>query len=170
MLPSMPSMQYQIPAIRNGLEKCPSISDIRDQCSTPINLQEMWSKVPNVWYRCPKTNKPEVCSENLLKLSAMIGSAVAVSGVAGYYYFFPSVGFSGTGPAAKSFAAAWQSTIGNVSPGSIFSACQSLSMTGTGALVAGGASAGLALLASAVAAKQLDWCTCQYDMQQNNLK
>lgn len=118
---------------------------------------------PNVWYRCPKTNKPEVCSENLWKLRGMIGGTVVVSGVAGYY-LLPSIGFSAIGPDPGSFAAACQSTIGNVPAGSLFSVCQSLGMTGT--LVIGGTAAGLALLASAVAANKLDWCTCQHDMQQ----
>lgn len=112
MLPSIPNaLQYQLPTITNGLEMCPSISDIRNQFPTSINLKDMeWLTMPkNVWYRCPTTNKLEVCPKELLKVSVMIGGAVVVVGVAGYYVF-PLLGFGSTGPVAKTFAASWHET------------------------------------------------------------
>lgn len=165
----IPSFLRKTPAIpENFLEICPSISDIQKRLPTVEHLKAINVTLPNVWYRCPQTNKPEVCPENLLRLSAMIGSAVVVGGVAGYY-ILPAVGFSPMGPDPGSLAATYQSTVGNVTAGSLFSNCQSLAMTSTGVIKIGATAAGLSFLASMVAQNRLDWCTCQYDEQQTKL-
>lgn len=165
----LPDFFKKAPPISDVLGKCPSLSDIQKHLPTITNLKEISVAVPNLWYRCPKTNKPEVCAENLWKLRAIVGGTAVVGGVAGYY-ILPAVGFSPIGPDPATLAASWQSSIGIVPAGSMFSICQSLGMTGTGALMIGTTTGGLALLASAVAAKNLDWCTCQYDMQQTEPK
>lgn len=162
----IPSFLRKKPAIpENFLEICPSISDVQKRLPTVAQLKQLTASVPNVWYRCPNTNKPEVCPENLLKLSAMIGSAAIVGGVAGYY-ILPAIGFSPIGPDPGSVAAYSQSIYGNVASGSLFSTCQSLAMTSTGAIKVGAVAAGLTFLASMVAQRRLDWCTCQYEEQQ----
>lgn len=161
----IPNFLKKAPTIPEVLEKCPSLSDMKKQIPTLTSLKEITGAVPSLWYKCPETNKPEVCSENLWKLRSIVGGTVVASGVAAYY-ILPSLGFSAIGPDPGSFAAAWQSSIGIVPAGSMFAITQSLGMTGTGALVIGGTSAGLTLLAGLVAANKLDWCTCQYDKQQ----
>lgn len=163
----LPGFLRKTPAMpENLLEICPSISEIPNRLPTLAQLKEIEVKLPNVWYRCPKTNKPEVCPENLLKLGVMVGGAAAAGGIAGYY-FLPAIGFSPIGPDPGSLAAAYQSKVGNVSAGSMFAYLQSLAMTGTGVIKIGTTTAGLTFLASMVAQKRLDWCTCQYDEQKS---
>lgn len=165
----LPNFLKTRPAIPDVLEKCPSLSDMQKHLPTISDLKDISAKVPNLWYRCPNTNKPEVCSENLWKIRAIVGGAAVAGGVAGYY-ILPTLGFGAIGPDPGTVAASWQSSIGVVPAGSWFSLCQSLGMTGTGTLMMGGTAAGLTLLAGAVASKKLDWCTCQYDMEQNKSK
>lgn len=150
-------------------DKFPSLSDIQKHCPTITNLKDISIAVPNLWYRCPETNKPEICSENLWKLRAICGGTVAVGGAVGYY-LLPTVGFSPIGPDPGTYAAAWQSSIGVVPAKSLFAICQSLGMTGTGVVIIGSTTAALTFLAGLVAANKLDWCTCQFDMQQKKLK
>lgn len=157
------ALPYQIPVKKNDLENLlVPMSNVPIGGPPPIDLMDWWPKMPNIWYRCPKTNKPEVCPENLLKLSAMIGGTVLVCGVAGYYSF-SAFGFATAGIRANSFATVWQSIIGNVPADSLFAILQSLGMTGNGAAVIGATTAGLTFLVSLVVANRLDWCTCQYD-------
>lgn len=128
-------------------------------------MKELSSLIPTVWTKCPETgDKPEVCKENLLKLRAILGGATVVSGVAGYY-LLPSLGFGVIGPDPGSIAASTKSSIGIVKSGSLFSICQSLGMTGAGAIMISGTAASLTLLAGAVASNKLDWCTCQKKLE-----
>lgn len=95
----------------------------------------------------------------------MIGTASAIGGVLGYYYVFLLLGFSPIGPDRMPVASYCQSKIGIVSAKSLFSICQSLSMTLNGSLSIATSMSGLTILAGMATAEQLDWCTCQYDMQ-----
>lgn len=112
--------------------------------------------------RCEITNKPEVCDANLWKIRSWCFAATLGSGYLGAKAI-PLMGFDATGVIPNSTAAAWQSSIGSVAAGSLFSILQSLGATGTGVLLTGSVSAGLPLLVGLVAEKKLDWCTCQYD-------
>lgn len=123
---------------------------------------DVYERLPAVWERCPVTKKIEICPANLWKLRAMVGVGAFGVGYAGSYAL-PFWGFDPTGVTANSLAAGWQATIGNVAAGSTFASWQSLGATGTGALLFGGATGGLTLLAGLVAGKKLDWCACQYE-------
>lgn len=114
--------------------------------------------------RCPISNKPEVCAANVWKLRSWFAAGAIGSGVLGAKAV-PLVGFSVKGVVPNSVAAVWQSTIGNVAAGSLFSILQSLGATGIGVLLTGSISAVLALLGGLVTEKRLDWCTCQYDKE-----
>lgn len=165
----LPHIFNKTPAIPNILEKCPSLSEMKKHLPTITTLKELANAIPTVWTKCPNTNKPEVCEENLWKLRAIVGGTTVAGGVAGYY-LLPAIGFSAIGPDPGSTAAAWQSSIGIVKSGSLFSICQSVGMSGTGVVLLGGTAASLTLLAGAVTAKKLDWCTCQYDMRKDKSK
>lgn len=116
-----------------------------------------------MWDICPNTNKPEVNTANLWKLRAIVGGtafgAVIVAGKVVPWI----IGFDMGGILPNSIAAWWQSSLGNVAANSVFAKLTSLTMTGKGLLLFGGTGGGLALLAGLVAAKKLDWCTCEYD-------
>lgn len=49
----------------------------------------------------------------------------------------PTIGFTSVGVGTATVAAAWQSSIGNVAAGSVFSALQSAGATGVGNVVGG---------------------------------
>lgn len=112
--------------------------------------------------RCPKNNKPEVCAANLWKLRSWFIAGAIGTGFIGAKAL-PLIGFDVSGVVPQSIAAAWQSSIGNVAAGSLFSILQSLGATGSGVLLTGSVTAGLTALGGLVVEKKLDWCTCQYD-------
>lgn len=100
-------------------------------------------------------SRPTVCSSNLWKLRAMFGGSVAATGGLGVVAL-PLIGFGAGGVAAGSAAAAWQSSIGSVTAGSLFAILQTLGATGLGSLLFGGTGTALGLLGTL--AVKLDWC------------
>lgn len=166
MAPNLRELWDMVPNIANKVPnipgKYPSLGDLKGQLPTITTLKDLSNAAPSIWVRCSETKKPEVCEANLKKLRYILGGGTVLAGVAGYY-LLPTIGFSVIGPDPGSVAAAWQSSIGIVKAGSLFSMCQSLGMTGTGALMISSTAASLTLLAGVVSAKKLDWCTCEYD-------
>ena len=79
---------------------------------------------------------------------AAVTASIAVVPVLGL------AGFAGTGPVAASAAAAWQSSIGIVQAGSLFSFCQSAAMGGAAVngIIACGAAGGSVAMAATGAA------------------
>lgn len=114
----------------------------------------------NYYDKCPICNKPIVCRENLYRLRKLIMGAFVGCGVTGAA-ILPLFGFGTGGISAGSFAASWQSYIGNVAAGSLFATLQSLGATGLGILLFGSVSAALGVLATI--AYRLGWCTCVTD-------
>lgn len=78
---------------------------------------------------------PDTC-----KKIAIVSGSVIAGGVAGAVVL-PALGFTSSGVAPLSYAAGWQSGIGNVAAGSIFSTCQSLGATGAATYLGAGVGA-----------------------------
>ena len=103
-----------------------------------------------MWDLCPICNKPLVNESNLWKFRALVGSITVGGGVLGSMAL-PFIGFAAGGVAAGSYAAAWQSVIGNVAAGSLFAILQSLGATGLGTILFGTTGTALGLLTSIAA-------------------
>lgn len=71
-----------------------------------------------------------------------IAGTCAATGAIAASAILPALGFSAAGISALSYAAAWQSSIGNVAVGSTFAALQSIGVTGSYLIPAGGAAMG----------------------------
>ncbi|XP_031641030.1 uncharacterized protein LOC116352517 [Contarinia nasturtii] len=87
-------------------------------------------------------NNPET-----YKTVAIVGGC-AIVGCAIGTMILPAIGFTGNGVAPLSYAATWQSGIGNVAAGSLFSIGQSMGATGAGTVLFGGTGA---LIGAAIA-------------------
>lgn len=107
------------------------------------------------WKPCLRCDKPLVCEENLTNLKWLIGGSTIGFGVLGVFAL-PIAGFGAAGITGGSAAAAWQSSIGSVTAGSLFATLQSLGATGMGTIVFGSAGAALGLLG--FSATRLGWC------------
>lgn len=71
-------------------------------------------------------------------------------------YSLSTLGFCDGGVTAATFAASWQSALGNVTEGSTFAKLQALGATGMGKLLLGGS--GAAMLAIIPLINQGKWC------------
>lgn len=107
------------------------------------------------WKKCLECERTEVCSSNLWKLRRLLGAGVLGTGLVGFVAL-PLIGFGAGGVVGGSIAASWQSSIGIVTAGSLFSILQSLGATGLGSLIFGSIGTGLGLLSTL--AVKLDWC------------
>lgn len=87
-------------------------------------------------------------------LASQILGGVAVTASVAVVPVLGLAGFAGGGPVAASAAAAWQSSIGIVQAGSLFSFCQSAAMGGTAVngIIACGAAGGSVAMAATGAA------------------
>lgn len=113
-----------------------------------------------MWERCSRCKKPLVGRKNVWKFKAIVGACGITGGVLGVMAL-PFIGFGAGGVIAGSYAAAWQSLIGNVVAGSLFATLQSLGATALGTVIFGSVGAGVGVLTSCAA--RIGWCTGQCD-------
>lgn len=105
--------------------------------------------------KCNLCSKPLVNEKNLSLLRKLIFGATITGGVIGTMSL-PLIGFGFAGVTAGSLAASWQSSIGFVTAGSLFSILQSLGASGLGILLFGSSGVALGLLSSI--STRLNWC------------
>lgn len=113
-------------------------------------LREIFS-----WKLCPKCNRPLICEMNLWKIRTLVVGGVVTSGALGVAVL-PLIGFGAEGIIAGSIAASWQSSIGSVAAGSIFSTLQSWRSIKFGAFLFGTMRTALTSLPKLV--DGLNWC------------
>lgn len=106
---------------------------------------------------CRKCSKKLINRHNLLLLRSVSVAKITTGFVLGLAAL-PMLGFTASGVMAGSLAAAWQSSIGNVTAGSMFAILQSLGTAVYSKIMFGSVVGGLIALRQY--AVQMNFCTC----------
>lgn len=121
---------------------------------------------------CPVCGRPIVNEYNLKILRRILIASLGLAIGTGFAFgacLLPMLGFTASGVAAGSWAAAFQGPV--TMAGSTFALLQSLGATGMGTLLFGGVgsvtTAGSALFLLKQYANVINWCTCHNDINNN---